>query len=288
MDNHYFNTSEQNTCSANSEQYMDALPPIEIAENVFDTLVTQSPYKPSTLQTTMAVILCGIPPLMWFALFFGTQSFSSSASETIFFILSIDAIEALISALCLGLLGIRADNKATKIATYIGTGVFLSHAVLYFLEASNFIDWPFIDTYWRILKGLLLVYVYALIIRNNNLSEKNRIWINSLIVLGVISTNILWTILYHSSFIESLHIIKYDEYISYSMTIRIMGIVFSTIVLSISYWHFARCEAFSGKYDANAQCNYSPLNKWIAAAIIVPVVMVLCIFLLYKNYELFI
>jgi hypothetical protein len=57
---------------------------------------------------------------------------------------------------------------------------------------------------------------------------------------------------------------------------------------AVAYYYFASSEAFSGHYDANAKCKYSPRNKWLAAAIIGPSIMTLGIYFLYKNYELFI
>jgi hypothetical protein len=55
-----------------------------------------------------------------------------------------------------------------------------------------------------------------------------------------------------------------------------------------SYWKLARCEAFSGKYDGEAVVDFSPVNKWMAMAVVVPVVIAIAMIVIYSNTSWFI
>ena len=47
-------------------------------------------------------------------------------------------------------------------------------------------------------------------------------------------------------------------------------------------------QSFGGKYDETAEPNFSPFNRWMAAAFVVPSIVTLAIYLLYANSNLFI
>jgi hypothetical protein len=55
-----------------------------------------------------------------------------------------------------------------------------------------------------------------------------------------------------------------------------------------SYWKLARCEAFAGKYDAEAETDFRPFNKWMAMAVVVPVVIAIAMIVIYSNTSWFI
>lgn len=237
-------------------------------------------YKPLLVQKVVAVIMCALFIIEFFMDYAVFILFDFELAHKITEIMPI--VFEITFALCLGVLIKFANNKATRIALAIGVAVWMFWDLRYFLHYCH-IDIPdSIDGMIDFLPGFALIYLYSLIIRNNTLSAKNRMWINTLAVLTVVSILPFFYIFF------TVKKVMGDGY-DYDFTLT-HGLIYLTRVFmsAAAYWHFARCEAFSGKYDASAKCNYSPLNKWMAMAVIAPTIMFLCIFLLYKNYELFI
>lgn len=57
---------------------------------------------------------------------------------------------------------------------------------------------------------------------------------------------------------------------------------------TIACWKLARCEAFAGKYDAEAETDFRPLNKWVVMAIVVPIITAVALVVIYSNTSWFI
>lgn len=172
-------------------------------------------------------------------------------------------------------------------------------------EATNMI--------YNILRGFnwvlcfIPIYIYGLVLTNNRISSEGKKWINMLIVVAV--TSVFFSPLFQtfcrqimnevSESLNQVVMFSYSiqngsssmlicsDYYNNTLTFKIIRIVVG-ILLSLAYYHFARCEAFSGNYDTNIKCKYSPLNKYVAAAIIVSVIITFGIYMLYSNYKLFI
>ena len=247
-------------------------------------------YKPLLVQKVVATIMCAMVLIVFFLqysiLFFKHELFPE---------ISLIVFDITL-AICFAVLIKFANNKATRIALAIGVAVWM------FWNLRDFLHYCYIDipdsiegilSEIDILLSLALIYFYSLIIRNNTLSTKNRMWINMLAVLTLGSVLSIFFILSNPfNDVEKvmggnwLHIERnhYDSTLTYLFLIHPIRVILS----AAAYWHFARCEVFSGKYDVSAKGDYSPLNKWMAMAVIAPAIMFLCIFLLYKNYELFI
>ena len=255
MDNNFLNnTNEQNSCSANSKQYMDDLPPIEIAENVYDTPVAQSPYKPSALQTTVAVILCGIPLIIFIINFFVNEPKRTNIIYPNYPNQIDSTIGNILLAIGFGILIWKANNQATRIGLCSGVVLSLTCTYLSYYPNTFFFENRIILKYLMFFIYFIWIYIYSLIISNNTLSKNNRTWINLLVIVNIKNSLNLF--------------LAYEWWVKSSL----IAIVLLTLQF-IAYWHFARCEAFSGNYDAKAKGNYRPLNKWFVATIITTLIM---------------
>lgn len=276
-------------------------------------------YKPLSIQTAVGAILCAMVLISLFLKLLGPEPFITDWNSYIKYQFYCEtlwpSVSYLIKAVCFGVLIKYANNKATRIALIIGTVLWTTYIVggyyrgLFLLHDNDIIPKIFTDELraplhaicdsipFGILNyigaGFAWIYLYSLIIKNNVLSAKNKMWINTLAVLALASVFLVF-----SRFVTPINEIEkvmgrewlYTErnHLSFTLTYNFMIVPIWNIMNAAAYWHFARCEAFSGKYDTSAKCNYSPLNKWMAMAVIAPTIMFLCIFLLYKNYELFI
>jgi hypothetical protein len=69
---------------------------------------------------------------------------------------------------------------------------------------------------------------------------------------------------------------------------KFFSLMILTLMCIFSYWKLARCEAFSGKYDGEAVVDFSPVNKWMAMAVVVPVVIAIAMIVIYSNTSWFI
>jgi hypothetical protein len=69
---------------------------------------------------------------------------------------------------------------------------------------------------------------------------------------------------------------------------KFFSLMILTLMCIFSYWKLARCEAFSGKYDGEAVVDFSPVNKWMAMAVVVPVVIAIATIVIYSNTSWFI
>lgn len=259
---------------ANAEQHDPAL--VERCEQ------RENRYKPSVLQTVVAV---GLGLSLFYNFFSFINIFVRIDLPTNLSNFFRYSYESIITTICFGVLYFKANNHATKIALILGIAL----CIIKLLSLSLHINIPYVPYFVPI----FWAYLYGIIIMNNNLDNKSKIWINTLFVTSVIMTMISQGI-YLAEFLafDKKEISDYFFNSNYRVSSSLIYLVSRLIIINIfqviGYWYFARCEAFSGNHETGAKYNYSPLNKWMAAAIIVTLIVAISLFVLYKNYEMFI
>lgn len=135
-----------------------------------------------------------------------------------------------------------------------------TYSVFYFI-------WPLVN--------ILGVYAFSLILRNNRLDRGVSWWIALLAIsYGV---ELFWNLW---SPIAGLFDPNYTLWPGNTIACKIFDLLFS-ILLVTSYIKLARCAAFAGKESAPQlpEKAYSPLNKYMAALLITPAVLILFLWL---------
>lgn len=178
-----------------------------------------------------------------------------------------------------------ANNKATRISTYILLGTMVMFTIYDLLmyagpQQSQVFFWLF-----EFIPTLAMVYAFGLVSTNNFLSYNNRIWVNLLPVVYCCFTFML--IFSNIPAINGLN----DQSIYFMLTQTIMYYILCSalaILKIVAIWKFARCEAFSAKYNPMSVDDYMPFNKYMASILIAPSVVMLCMYLFFKYGAQFI
>lgn len=173
-----------------------------------------------------------------------------------------------------------ANNKATRISTYILLGFTIYDLLMYAgPQQSQVFFWLF-----EIIPTLAMVYAFGLVSTNNFLSYNNRIWVNLLPVVYC-----CFTFMLIFSNILAISVIHNSVYAMLMPTVM-YNILYSALAILkiVAIWKFARCEAFSAKYNPVSVDDYMPFNKYMASILIAPSVVMLCMYLFFKYGAQFI
>lgn len=174
-------------------------------------------------------------------------------------------------------LAFMAVNKAVKVASLVGAGVlFISFASVMPQLMMN-----------KVVMGIVVVlsilgysYLVSLIHRNGRLSANNRTWVNVLPLVYIANAAVVFAMLFGVEF-------TFEHWFQYSAYYNIWYI-FLFVMETIACWKLARCEAFAGKYNAEAETDFRPLNKWVVMAIVVPIITAVALVVIYSNASWFI
>ena len=174
-------------------------------------------------------------------------------------------------------LAFMAVNKAVKVASLVGAGVlFISFASVMPQLMMN-----------KVVMGIVVVlsilgysYLVSLIHRNGRLSANNRTWVNVLPLVYIANAAVVFAMLFGVEF-------TFEHWFQYSAYYTIWYI-FLFVMETIACWKLASCEAFAGKYDAEAETDFRPLNKWVVMAIVVPIIIAVALVVIYSNTSWFI
>lgn len=174
-------------------------------------------------------------------------------------------------------LAFMAVNKAVKVASLVGAGVlFISFASVMPQLMMN-----------KVVMGIVVVlsilgysYLVSLIHRNGRLSANNRTWVNVLPLVYIANAAVVFAMLFGVEFTFE-HWFQYCAYYT-------IWYIFLFVMETIACWKLARCEAFAGKYDAEAETDFRPLNKWVVMAIVVPIITAVALVVIYSNTSWFI
>ena len=187
------------------------------------------------------------------------------------------------------MLSFMAVNKAVKVGAAIGVGVHALNVVFSAIPSLNMNE--FAVVMYLILTLLGICYCVSLIQNNGGVQGRSKAWINLFALDYVFSFSVFfYNFLFMQEWIDQYEGIFYpvlQHVFSLSTYFTIWNLILMVLMI-FAYWNLARCEAFSGKYDAEAVPNFSPLNKWMAMAVIVPVVIVVALAVIYSNCMWFI
>ena len=263
----------------------ESMPPIKKEYQHIKPYKIQT-YQPNMIQTIAGVliVLSAVIQLILHFLwtFFPSVLFGNYTDAQLgLFFVTIPELSFLVGA---SLLIAKASNKGVRVAA-IG---FVCLQILQFL-LENFLNGGSllpseVVRCLYILIGFGWVYFTSLVILNGQLSGQNRGWISLLCVLAantlLSSTSFLWkasfdTALYRDRLSES-------DYHAYCILNSYFYIVIY-LFFAVCYWKLARCEAFSGKNDAGYKADFSPLNKWMAMAVIFPLLTGLAFYFYYMK-----
>ncbi len=174
-------------------------------------------------------------------------------------------------------LAFMAVNKAVKVASLVGAGVM-------FISFASVMPQLMVN---KVVMGIVVVlsilgysYLVSLIHRNGRLSANNRTWVNVLPLVYIANAAVVFAMLFGVEF-------TFEHWFQYSAYYTIWYI-FLFVMETIACWKLARCEAFAGKYDAEAETDFRPLNKWVVMAIVVPIIIAVALVVIYSNTSWFI
>lgn len=245
-----------------------------------DVLLTDVQHRPKAVQTTVAVLFV-VQALL--AMFEGVLAQLLGPSIQLSNLISSGGCGLL--AVCWGILAWQANNKATRLATLFMAGVSVVLMGLIFFNGLPQIVYVIV----YIIYYLVIIYSLSLIMTNNQLSEGNVKWLNTLVaticfslsttVVGVFLNDFITMQFKVDGFLE--HYYYYGGFLKYWVWLI-------TLLQVIGLWKLARSEVFGGKFDKTSEANLSPFNKWMAAAFVIPSIVTLAIYLLYANSNLFI
>ena len=174
-------------------------------------------------------------------------------------------------------LAFMAVNKAVKVASLVGAGVL-------FISFASVMPQLMVN---KVVMGIVVVlsilgysYLVSLIHRNGRLSANNRTWVNVLPLVYIANAAVVFAMLFGVEF-------TFEHWFQYSAYYTIWYI-FLFVMETIACWKLASCEAFAGKYDAEAETDFRPLNKWVVMAIVVPIITAVALVVIYSNTSWFI
>lgn len=178
------------------------------------------------------------------------------------------------------MLAFLAVNKAVRVASFIGAGTSL-FAYLYLLPAvaMNSVAQSAI----ALINMLGICYAVGLLQTNGGIKGHAKTWVNLIALEMVVVFSLGLSVLCID--------LPYDltEHLYFaSPYYKFFSLMILTLMCIFSYWKLARCEAFSGKYDGEAVVDFSPVNKWMAMAVVVPVVIAIAMIVIYSNTSWFI
>ena len=244
---------------------------------------TPAAFKPNKKQTTVAVLLVAATVL-------GILRYSLGHLIPYGDLRALSAcVPSALYLVAWLMLSFMAVNKAVKVGAFIGTGLQLLRLIYSAISVLG--TNGYVSLVLETLNYLAICYCISLILNNGGVQGRAKTWSNLLTLYYVFDFSVFFYLicflqgwLYKYDYLyDSIiaHVFAYSSY--YKLWLLILK-----VLITFAYWHFARSEAFSSKYDAEAVPNFSPLNKWMAMAVIVPVVIVVALAVIYSNCMWFI
>lgn len=182
------------------------------------------------------------------------------------------------------MLAFLAVNKAVRVASFIGAGVSL-FACLYLLPAFAMNNIAQSAIALVIMLGVC--YAVGLLQTNGGIKGHTKTWVNLIALEMVLSFSFSLSIISVGLSVGLSYVPVEDLYFA-SPYYSFFSLLILELMFIISYWKLARSEAFSGKYDGEAVPDFSPVNKWMVMALVVPIVIVVALVVIYSNYSWFI
>ncbi len=256
-------------------------------ETKTETLLKDEQHTPKAIQTIVAVLFVVAVLLVTLQSWFIMLLIDSLGAELSYLISHGGSV---LSVICWGILTLHANNKATRLATSFLAG---THLVMIFLTLYQFFleeqQLPQIVLYIiQIIYTLAIVYLLSLIVTNNKLSTGNAKWVNTLIASYCFSLSIYVVDIFLSDFLAMQLQYNLSEHFYFTGGFLTYWIWVLNLLCAIGMWKLARSEAFGGKFDETSAANLSPFNRWMAAGFVVPSIVMLAVYLLYANCDLFI
>lgn len=245
-----------------------------------DVLLTDGQHRPKAVQTVVAVLFV-VQALL--SMFGASLLLALGQSMELSYLIS-DGGYALL-AVCWAMLAMQANNKATRLAMLIMAGVDIVFVFVLFLNFQQLIVGAVINAICL----LAVLYSLSLVMTNAQLSQNNKNWVNVVAAINCISLSFNTVNIFVGDYLSMLF--KGDNFLAhyyFSAGYLNYWVLVSGVLHVIGLCKLARSEAFGGKYDETAEQNFSPFNRWMAAAFVVPSIVTLAIYLLYANSNLFI
>lgn len=245
-----------------------------------DVLLTDGQHRPKAVQTVVAVLFV-VQALL--SMFGASLLLALGQSMELSYLIS-DGGYALL-AVCWAMLAMQANNKATRLAMLIMAGVDIVFVFVLFLNFQQLIVGAVINAICL----LAVLYSLSLVMTNAQLSQNNKKWVNVVVAINCISLSFSTVNIFVGDYLSMLF--KGDNFLAhyyFSGGYLNYWVWVTTVLHVIGLCKLARSEAFGGKYDEIAEPNFSPFNRWMAAAFVVPSIVTLAIYLLYANSNLFI
>lgn len=236
------------------------------------------PRKASVRQTIAAVIF--VVELVWGVLnpylgIYLRQTFEIGPTISVAAVFSaMNAVSLLLLAAGYALLISGAANRATKTALVLlvslqVAGILLYGAEIFFWQYSSV---PFV--FW-LLFTFSEVYAFSVILRGNELDRNTVSWIGLFIVGECMS--IVFRLMHG---VSGADWIELNE-TGFGLLTTLFQVVW-VVLLIVASVRFARCAAFSGAGAPAPADVWSPVNRYMAAAIVAPAVTLLALWALFR------
>ncbi len=201
-------------------------------------------YEPTKMQTLAGVILI-IGSICNYLFSYAHLCFYGMPDILIF-----------IAPACFIAAGIILWLKSSNLAVRIGIAlIFTSRLIDYFYAYLH----PFIPQLFMTLTPLMIIYGFALIVKNGEMSGNSKSWIYLIMVLTAFGMN--WFItsvvgyLFHYSPEQLYHEMAWSKGANIA---NFVYYIFITIFIIIAYFKFARSYAFNGVYDEYHNNSFAP------------------------------
>jgi len=178
-------------------------------------------------------------------------------------------IEIFVGALVKGsaylLLALSASNLSGRLLGFVFMGLNLNDIILSFFNFSTTVYIIYI-----MLITIVIVWLFSVLLKNNELSAVYRSWVNLLLVLKL------------SSLCYACYLIVGPEFTPFTGSSEYgILLLFVMLMMAIGCWKLARSEAFAGNYDSSVHVSLVPGLKHSLAFGIGFLVMLLVIVLIY-------
>lgn len=239
-------------------------------------------YNPRKNQKSVAIVLVVAYSIAIILRLFGKYIFDGIDFDVFLPLVSMGI--CIITGACFLWLSHYAVNQAAKIFAYVAGGINLLNPVLqtimYVMGVDSFDD---LLLYWGWIPGIIWAYICSLLLNNVELHSESRRWINLIAVLQFIV--VFKTIFY--AWLPNLGADMVPTRVQDTMDIfnSVIYKIFEIFIMALfvcSYYKLICSNAFAGNYSEDVSVNYSPLNRWMVALIIAPL-MTLVFFVMLKN-----
>lgn len=244
----------------------DVVQPAAVAEET-----VQEVYRPNKKQTAIAWLFVAAQVLLWLTV----SVYPLIPNGELRMLLT--WIPRVLLIICWTWLIFMGVNVNVRQAAMIGgTGIFLVCLFPLLIEEDVVVD--FFSSIYMLLSAAISVGAIQM---NCKIQSANKVWLNMLPLCLIGNAALSASRLSIGLFDECIDWYAYSFYYS-------LWYFFMNIMQTVAYWKLARCEAFSGEFDATIPVKekwdfFSEIYKWEVSAMVMLFVIIIAIIVIYSS-----